>query len=127
MGTRRTILLCLWIAGCQATPAARDAGPPPAVLPPDVNAILEARCQPCHSAPPRRYAPNPLVSWEDTQAPSPGEAATPVYEMIARRVASSGFPMPPRESPEAAETLDAERQVLIDWADAGAPPAAPAP
>ena len=96
-------------------------------LPAEVDAVIEVRCRRCHSDPPREFAPMPMVTWDDLQAPAPGNGDEPVYRALARRIVDPDFPMPPFRTAEADAFTDAERAVLLDWVDAGAPPAADDP
>ena len=104
-------LLVVALAAC-STPT---GGPTP--LPADVQAIIDARCASCHSAPPAFGAPISLTTWESMHAASRTSRSTPVYEMIGMRIHDALRPMPQAgvlPAPELA-TLDA-------WIAAGAPP-----
>ncbi len=99
-------------------PDAADASPDPsAALPPDVDAVLAARCRKCHSDPPINFAPFPLVTWQNTQVAAPGHRAAPVYEIMEMRLHDATFPMPPPGNP----ITDADRSVLDAWIAQGAP------
>lgn len=117
--------LLLVIAGCGSLAVdAADAGvrvAEPGRIPPEVAEVLKLRCQPCHSDPPQRYAPMPIVTWEQLQGPSPSDAELSVFEMVELRVGSEDFPMPPKESPELEAITDLERELLLQWVAQGAP------
>jgi hypothetical protein len=92
---------------------------PPAELPQDVDGALEANCRPCHSRPTLRFAPMSLVSWDDTQKPTPSDASVAVFEMMEQRIQSEKFPMPPEREPPMS---DSDRATLLDWIADGALP-----
>jgi hypothetical protein len=84
-------------------------------LPCDVDAVLKARCQTCHSSPAKFGASAPLVTWDDLQRPHNGKK---VYELLAARVHAESAPMPPSPQPR----LDAKELATVDsWIKAGAP------
>ncbi len=94
-------------------------------LPCDINAIVVANCQSCHSNPPQSGAPMPLVTWEDFQATTPADPDGPtvpagehVYQTVERRIndAQALMPQPPNAPLDTADlaTMDA-------WLNAGAP------
>jgi hypothetical protein len=96
----------------------------PTPLPDDVDAVLEVRCRRCHGDPTASFTPMPLVTWEDLHAPAPGSPDEAVYQVLARRIVDPMFPMPPIRAPEADAFTEDERQLLLEWVAAGAPPAA---
>lgn len=100
-------------AACGPTPpladAGHDAGPH---LPCEVDAVLRARCQGCHSSPVAQGAPFPLLSQADFLAPYLGR---PVWEVAIGAIDANFMPLngPPLNA--------ADRAVLIGWLDAGVP------
>ena len=134
LGTRLTALalVCLCVSSACATEPRdpgdasaatdadmADAAAATAELPANVDAVLQLRCRICHSDPPQNDAPFPLVTWQNTHAPAPTHEGSRIYEIIAIRIHDPNFPMPPKGNP----LTDADRRVLDDWIDAGAPPA----
>jgi uncharacterized membrane protein len=100
-----------------AAPAANECSPADK-LPCDVEDVLVAKCQSCHSAQPTPPTPMPLMTYADTQAPAPSNPGEQVWERIRVRIESSGNPMPPLH---AQALTDSERQVLRAWLSQGAP------
>lgn len=98
--------------GGEACPGAAQTCIPAAVI-----AVLEAKCQGCHSDPPAMFAPMPLLTWEDFQGMH-AAAQEPNYKRTALRVRSELSPMPPIRSPQLSVQ---ERATLLDWVDRGAP------
>lgn len=90
-------------------PAAELAGETP--LPAEIADIFERRCWSCHSDPVQNYAPMPLTTWEQVQAPRHETNPEPNYVVIGRRIHSESFPMPPEREPQLSTddlaTLDA--------------------
>ena len=85
-----------------------------------VSRVLASKCQRCHSSPPRHGAPFALATYEDTQAQ--GAKAQPRYTRIAKVVADES--MPPSYvslDPPAEPLTEAERALLADWCEQGAP------
>ncbi len=97
-------------------------------LPCDVDAILSARCQTCHSNPPKFGASAPLVTWDDLQKAGPG--GKKVLDLLPSRIRDDQRPMPPSPQPRLTEK---ELATVDGWVKAGAPPStatcsnAPAP
>jgi hypothetical protein len=98
-----------------------DPGISTPALPCDVEAILVAKCQRCHSDPPQHAAPFKLTTWEDTQASYAGK---PVHERMHSAVDKGQMPYmgfldidPPVEP----LTPD-EKSRLLEWLTACAPP-----
>jgi hypothetical protein len=87
-------------------------------LPCEVNALLVARCQQCHSNPPVFGAPMPLVTRADLLAPAPTDATTTVGARSVVRVHDDVKPMPQPPNPRASE---AEVAALEAWVSAGMP------
>jgi uncharacterized membrane protein len=98
-------------SGEQGQPDAPAAGQ----LPCEVERVLRARCQECHTAPPKNGAPFPLLTYANTQADYFGK---PIYERMRVAIDTDFMPLAPRE-----KLSDADRAVMLEWIDAGAPPA----
>lgn len=82
----------------------------------DVAPILEARCQRCHTDPPKNGAPFPLVSYDDTQVEER-------YEHMGDAVDRDFMPPLWLELDPPVEPLScAEKATLLAWVDQGAPP-----
>jgi len=62
-----------------------------------------------------------MITWEDMHDPAPS-GDDPVFEVAFRRLTNEDFPMPPSRSEELAAMTSAERQILLSWIAAGAPP-----
>ncbi len=91
-------------------------GLPPFSWVADVEPVVRANCQGCHSNPPQNGAPMPLVTFADTQIPS--RSGRPIWETMGRRTSSLTAPMPP----PGAGTLDANgRRIIRVWAATGGP------
>jgi hypothetical protein len=78
-------------------------------LPCDVQAVLKARCQPCHQAPPLNGAPMRLLTWSDVY----GKAD----EMYAKLSADE---MPPPGAPDLSRD---QANTLFTYLSLGTPPA----
>lgn len=87
-------------------------------LPCNVEEVLEDRCLRCHSNPPVMNAPFPLETYADTQTAYPG-TNRPVWTVMEDVLTPTDV-MPPN----APFLTDAGLHTLLDWIDAGAPPAA---
>jgi mono/diheme cytochrome c family protein len=99
---------------CSATPA--EAGD----LPCDVSAVLEAKCQSCHTSPPQNGAPFPLRSYEDLVAPYSDGVLR--WQRVAQVIEPNGVPkMPPAVQPQ---LTPAELDTLHAWFAACGPPVA---
>ncbi|HEY2410296.1 MAG TPA: hypothetical protein VGI10_30030 [Polyangiaceae bacterium] len=109
------LIAALALASC----ASRSDPPgPDFVLPCDVAAVLQDVCQHCHTSPPQNGAPFPLLTGNDTQAPfDPPYDNTPIWQVMGAAV-DAGV-MPPPDG--GVDISQAEREVIIDWAAAGAP------
>lgn len=84
----------------------------------DVEPITHGYCTRCHSDPPDP-APFPLVTYADTQV---DHGSGKRYEVMADMVESEIMPPVGWDAEPPVEGLTAEqRQVIIDWAEAGAP------
>jgi len=84
----------------------------------DIQPVLSARCQDCHSNPTKFGAPMPLVTYQDTQAVSPTYPGQKMFQRMALRVADTVAPMPQAPNPRLAAHEIAGFQ---SWAAAGAP------
>jgi hypothetical protein len=134
------------LTGCgdEADPGGKDAGangdcsaaaePAAGFFPCDVEAVLSAKCQRCHNAPDVvractdagtcAPAPFPLLEWSDTRRRL-GE--DPIYVLMGRAVASGAMPfMLTNITPPTEPLTSAEKQTLLDWIEACAPPSATA-
>jgi hypothetical protein len=94
-------------------------------LPCDVNAIVVANCQSCHSNPTQSGAPMPLVTWEDFQALTPADTDGPaipagakVYQTVETRIHDAQAIMPQRPN---APLSAADLATMDAWINAGAP------
>lgn len=83
--------------------------PPASSLPCDVQAVLKARCQPCHQNPALHGAPMPLLTWSDVY----GNAD----EMYAKLSADE---MPPPGAPDLSPD---QASTLFTYLSLGTPPA----
>lgn len=114
------------LASCNMVPAGSmdggaDGGASASQLPCDVSAVLQSRCQSCHSSPPVAGAPMPLVSWADTQAAARSAPSQSVWQLMQQRIHDARNPMPPAGS---GALTDAERSALDGWLNQRAPAAA---
>jgi len=87
-------------------------------LPCDVQRLLRARCQSCHSSTPVEGAAIPLVTYDDLTARSKNDASVTVLARCLKRMKDTLRPMPP--SPANAITVS-EMTPLQAWLEAGAP------
>ncbi len=84
----------------------------------DVEPITHAYCTRCHSDPPDP-APFPLVTYADTQV---AHGSRQRYEVMADMVDSELMPPVSASADPPIESLTEEqRQVIVEWAEAGAP------
>ncbi len=81
----------------------------------DVQPIIEAKCQQCHSNPVQLGALGPLVTYQDTQAPS--TQGVPMHVMMASRIHDDLRPMPP---PSQSPLTEEETAIIQAWSDGGA-------
>jgi len=93
-------------AACGSKPTTGD-------LPPDVAAVLQAKCQTCHEMPPINNAPFPLLTYADTLAIDqlPPYAGAPIWEAMSYVIQPGAVPhMPFGNAPpltsEEYQTLD---------------------
>jgi hypothetical protein len=100
---------------------AMDASVRNGSFPCDVEAVLESRCWRCHSNPPVMNAPFPLATYVDTQANVPG-SGMPIWKEMAIVITPTDM-MPAIMPPTAPFLTSAQQKTLLEWIDAGAPPA----
>jgi hypothetical protein len=105
-------------AGSGATTTSTASGADGGDLPCDVAALVNARCEQCHSNPPRYGAPMPLLDVADFDAI--GRDGRLVHDLVAERVRADTKPMPP---PPESRLDDEELAVLDAWFAAGRPAA----
>ncbi len=87
-------------------------------LPADVDAVLQAKCQLCHTDPPQNGAPFPLKTYADLHATFVG--SIPRYQEAYALIQPDGMPhMPFGNAPQL--TTD-EFAILSSWLAACAPP-----
>jgi hypothetical protein len=153
MVTRRPLpvglaVLCLALVGCSsedpvverrggplpepAEPApggsSGAAGSPPgegeAIAFCDALVVVRAKCQRCHTEPPKNGAPIPFLTYEDFQAPY----GNGTYAQVARRKVEEGtMPYvylndPPRITPPVQPLTAQEKETLLGWLQQGATP-----
>jgi hypothetical protein len=61
----------------------------------------------------------PITTWAQIQAPGPSDSSRAVYDLVQQRINDPRFPMPPVTR----NMSEADREVLNQWIEAGAPPA----
>lgn len=110
----------------RAEDAATDSGPsdvaadvdPGALLPCEVQSVIDAACSNCHADTPRFGAPFALRTLAHFLAPAPSNPAQSIAERALERVQDERDPMPPVPNP----MLDSDQvEVLRAWVEAGAP------
>jgi hypothetical protein len=87
-------------------------------LPCNIQTFFSERCGTCHNENLDFGAPMALVSWEDLHAAAPITTSQKVYEAVLSRIDDDNKPMPPIQFPR---VNAAEREMLQDWIDQGAP------
>jgi hypothetical protein len=110
------VWMCIQLSGCLAkseSPPPTSSQTSPLDIPCDAKRVLETVCQQCHAAPPRNSAPFPLVTYADTQAVASGK---PLWSYMIVALQNGVMPLPP------VQIAPADRDTLIRWLDAGAPP-----
>jgi hypothetical protein len=95
----------------QPEPSDEGAG-----IPCHVWDVLTAHCHTCHAAQPQFGAPMALADHVDFQVPAPSDLSRATRELVVERVLDHVKPMPPDGS-----MSDADRSILLDWVEAGAP------
>jgi len=85
----------------------------------DVEPILQAHCQRCHTDPPENGAPFPLLTYADTQDGSPAR-----YDQMAAALDRDFMPPQWLDVDPPVEPLPCgEKATLLAWIDQGAAPA----
>jgi hypothetical protein len=97
----------------------------PAIVTPaypcEIEAIVVAKCQRCHSDPPRPFVPFKLTAWEDTQVDYAGK---PVHELMYSAVSLGAMPyMLFNLDPPVEALTETEKGTLLAWLADCAPPA----
>ena len=113
----RTLLLFAFLLGAPA--CGGDAAPPAKVatgFPCEVEAIIKAKCQTCHTEPPRMGAPIHILSYADTQVAPPDDPKKKVWEYMELYI-TMGF-MPLKGSPTGPLT-DPEKATMLGWLKGG--------
>ncbi len=137
MSLIRLALAASLVAGCSdSTPPGQGGGVPDAEasvqtcapgpdggdLPCDVSAVLQARCQHCHTTPklpPPDNAPFTLRTYEDLAAPF-GTTGLRRWQRVAQVIEPGNFPhMPPATQPQ---PTPSDLATLRGWFAACAPP-----
>jgi uncharacterized membrane protein len=112
------IIMVMLAPGCAKRSPSESVEAAPAsitgALPCDVERVLVAVCQKCHSSPPRNEAPVALVTYADTQLDVEGK---PLWTYMQSAIEEGRMPLPPYE------LTDAERDTLLGWLRGGATPA----
>lgn len=98
-------------------------------LPCAVDAAFAAKCRRCHTIPTRHGAPFVFLTHADTQQERNGQRLS---ELIGRAVRTNFMPYRIDANPPILPLSDEEKQIILDWVDAGAPrddcdPNAPGP
>ncbi|HKY39905.1 MAG TPA: hypothetical protein VJN18_28410 [Polyangiaceae bacterium] len=91
---------------------------PDSGLPCKVDDVLAAKCRRCHSIPTRHGAPFVFLTWQDMQQERAGQR---LPALIARAVRSNFMPYRIAANPPVLPLTDEEKQIILDWVDAGAP------
>lgn len=93
-----------------------DTGLQTGDFPCEIETIIQDKCQRCHQDPPLKGAPFPLLTYENTQA---DYVKKHIYERMAKAIETNFMPLTPPK-------LDAaEKETMLAWLCACAPPAAP--
>jgi hypothetical protein len=87
-------------------------------LPCAVDDLLAAKCRRCHTKPTRHTAPFALLTWEDTQELLRDR---PRFVVMESAVRSGYMPYNIAANPPVERLSDAEKQIIIDWVEGGAP------
>jgi hypothetical protein len=106
--------------------------PPPDPLAPSFNArrvirwcealaVLRAKCQRCHDAPPKLGAPFPLLTYAHTQGEYPPGSGQAVHRRMLTMIRYRTMPPLALELDPPVEALDArEQDVILAWLEDGA-------
>ena len=95
---------------------ATDPAPVVTGFPCNVQAIIKAKCQTCHTDPPRNGAPVHILNYADTQVVAPDDHSKKIWEFMEIYI-TSGF-MPFMGSPTGPLT-DAEKATMLAWLKGG--------
>jgi hypothetical protein len=87
-------------------------------LPCKVDDIFAVKCRRCHTVPTRHGAPFVFLTWDDTRQDRLGQ---PLYTVIGRAVRTNFMPYRVEANPPVQPLTDAEKKIILDWVDAGAP------
>ncbi|MET0390414.1 MAG: hypothetical protein ABW321_30865 [Polyangiales bacterium] len=87
-------------------------------LPCNVAQLLAANCGKCHGREPAFGAPMSLTSLADLHAPAKTDSSLTVAQASVKRMLADASPMPPGNN-----ILESERQMLVDYLNAGPAPA----
>jgi hypothetical protein len=102
-------------------PADPPGGPlelPNSGFPCELEAVLKAKCRRCHTEPARFGAPFSLLAWDVTRTLLHG---APIYEKMGHSVKIGFMPYQAPANPPIARLTEAEKLVIVSWADAGGP------
>jgi hypothetical protein len=91
---------------------------PDSGLPCKVDDVFAAKCRRCHTIPTRHGAPFVFLTWQDMQQERAGQK---LPTLIARAVRSNFMPYRMEANPPVLPLSDEEKQIILDWVDAGAP------
>jgi hypothetical protein len=86
-----------------------------------VDDLLAAKCRRCHTVPPRHNAPFALLTWDDAHAMI-GDRLR--YVVMASVTQSGYMPYNIPTNPPVERLTEAEKKIIADWVEAGAPKAA---
>ncbi len=87
-------------------------------LPCDVDEVFASKCRRCHTIPPRHGAPLVFLTWDDTRQDRFGQ---PLYAAIGRAVRTDFMPYKIEANPRVEPLTPAEKRIILDWVEAGAP------
>jgi cytochrome c5 len=87
-------------------------------IPCKVDDVFASKCRRCHTIPPRHGAPLVFLTWEDTRRDRMGQ---PLFSVIGRAVKSGFMPYRIEANPPVVPLTEDEKQIILDWVDAGAP------
>ena len=87
-------------------------------LPCAVDDLLAQKCRRCHTKPARHTAPFALLTWDDTQELLRDRQR---YLVMESAVKSGYMPYNIAANPPVERLTDAEKQIIVDWVEAGAP------
>lgn len=114
-----------------ADPAASVVTPPPAgaCVPPNVQAMLAARCTGCHSSPPVNGSLSALVTLADLLAASKEDPTKNEAQLSLARMQNAASPMPPGALPPASDVAALQTWISAQYTSSAcvAGPAPPPP